>query len=203
MSTVPKALLTEHEYLRRERAAEFKSEFYRGETFAMAGASFGHTLICSNLVGRLQQLLRGRNCTVHQSDLRVKVQASGLYTYPDVVVVCGEPQFIDDVQDTLLNLKVLIEVLSESTEAYDRGVKGRMYREIPSLDEYVVVSQMEPFVETLLRQPEGAWLQRSAGSLEGELHLESLGVRIPLSEIYRQVEFPPPRLRPDFPPRAR
>jgi Uma2 family endonuclease len=201
MSAVPKPLLSEQDYLCRERAADFKSEFHRGEMFAMSGATRPHILIVGNLVAHLKQHLRDSDCEVYSNDMRVKVTATGLYTYPDVVVACGKPQFIDGEFDTLLNPKVLIEVLSESTEAYDRGDKARMYRQIPSLQEYVIVSQSQPLVESYLRQDGEKWLFRAAAAIESDLALDSLGIRIPLSEIYRQVQFPPVSLRQEYPRR--
>ena len=121
MSAVPKPFLTPQEYLARERQAETKSEYLRGEVFAMSGASRGHNLIATNVAGELRQRLRERDCEVYQGDMRVKVSPTGLYTYPDVTVVCGEPEFEDADVDTLLNPKVLVEVLSPSTADYDRG----------------------------------------------------------------------------------
>ena len=147
MPAMPKPLLTPEEYLARERRAETKSEYLRGEVFAMAGASRAHNLIASNAAGELRQQLRDRPCEVYPSDMRVKVSPSGLYTYPDVTVVCGEPQFEDAEVDTLLNPKVLVEVLSPSTADYDRGGKFTHYRRLPSLQEYVLISQDRPLVE--------------------------------------------------------
>ena len=168
----------------------------------MAGATFGHILITGNLVAQLKQLLRDRDCTVHPGDLRVRVSATGLYTYPEIVIACGQPQFVDDEFDTLLNPKVLIEVLSDSTEAYDRGAKAVMYRQLPSLQEYVLVAQNEPLVECQTRQTDGNWLLKSVSSLNDQLVLNSLSLRIPVSEVYRQVEFPPAHLRAPYPQRA-
>jgi Uma2 family endonuclease len=160
MSTVPKSLLTEAEYLARERKAEFRSEFYRGEMFAMAGASRAHILIAGSISANANLALRDRPCEVYQVDMRVKVRASGLYTYPDVVIVCGEPRFEDAAFDTLNNPTVLFEVLSESTEAYDRGAKATHYRKIPSLKEYVLVSQDEARCDRFVRQSDGSWILR-------------------------------------------
>lgn len=126
MSAIPKKLLTPQEYLARERLAEFKSEFYRGETLAMAGASFEHCLVKDNLARETGQQLKNGPCHVVTSDMRVLVKDSGLYTYPDIVIVCDKPEFEDDVFDTLLNPTALIEVLSDSTEKYDRGTKFKL-----------------------------------------------------------------------------
>ena len=137
MATQPKTHLTPEQYLEIERKAEFKSEYYQGEMFAMSGASYPHIGIVANAVASLHQQLRRGPCRPLSNDMRVRVTATGLYTYPDVVVVCGEPRFLDDTFDTLLNPTVIIEVLSESTEAYDRGQKFEQYRSLESLAEYV------------------------------------------------------------------
>jgi Uma2 family endonuclease len=189
MSAVPKHRLTPEEYLAQERGAQFKSEFYRGETFAMAGATRENNLITGNVLNESKNQLRDRPCEVYSSDMRVKIRRTGLYTYPDVAIVCAEPQFEDDELDTLLNPTVLCEVLSKSTEGYDRGVKAAQYRRIPSLKEYVVIAQDRPQVERYLRQPDGGWLLQEASELTESITLESVGVVLPLAEIYRQVTF--------------
>src|SRR5436190_17466052 len=141
MSAPAERLLTEDEYLKQERAASCKSEFYAGRMFAMAGGRRAHNLIASNVITSLNTQLAERPCEVYPSDMRVKVSETGLYTYPDVVVVCGEEQFQDEQEDTLLNPTLLVEVLSESTEAYDRGDKAAHYRSLESLQQYVLISQ--------------------------------------------------------------
>ena len=188
MSAVPK-LITLEQYLVQEREAAFKSEFLRGEVFAMAGCSPNHSLIAANFVGACWQLLRGKPCKVFNSDLRVKVSASGLYTYPDASVVCGELQFDDARKDTLINPTVLVEVLSESTEKYDRGAKSGHYRQITLLQEIVLISPDEPLVERLTRQANGGWLLMESRELSDEVHLESLGISFSLSDVYRGLAF--------------
>jgi len=190
MSAIPEPLLTPQEYLARERRAETKSEYLRGEVFAMSGASRAHNLICANTVIALGSQLRDRDCEVYQSDMRLKVSPTGLYTYPDVTVVCGEPEFEDAEVDTLLNPKVLVEVLSPSTADYDRGGKFTHYRRLPSLDEYVLISQDRPLVEHYVRQGEDEWLLTEQTSLQDTLVLPSIDCRLPLSEIYLKVRFP-------------
>jgi Uma2 family endonuclease len=190
MSTAEKILLTPQEYLARERRAETRSEFYRGETFAMAGASWEHTLIKDNLSAEMRSQLKEGPCRVLTSDMRVKVSATGLYTYPDLVVVCYEPQFDDDVPDTLLNPRVVVEVLSESTEKYDRGTKFAHYRQVPSLQEYVLVSQDRPLVERFVRQPDDSWLLTAFGDPAQPFSFGTIAVSVPLAEIYRAVKFP-------------
>ena len=191
MSTVSKRLLTPQEYLAIERKAEFKSEFLRGEMFAMAGATREHTLISGNVLTAFNVQLRGRDCEAYQSDMRVKVSPTGLYTYPDVSVVCGKPEFEDAQVDTLLNPKVVIEVLSESTEGYDRGKKFGHYRGLASLAEYVLIAQDSPHVEVHTRQPDGRWLMWETNDLTSIVRLQSIECSLKVSEIYARV-FPRP-----------
>lgn len=183
--------ITSIEYLARERKAEFKSEFLHGEMFAMAGGSPMRSLIAANFVGSAWQALKGKPCKVFNSDLRVKVSASGLYTYPDASIICGELKFDDIQQDTVINPTVLIEVLSDSTEKYDRGTKSQHYRSIESLQELVLISQNEAHVERYLRQNNG-WLLSDISELQACLELSSIGVSMTLGELYRGVTFPLP-----------
>jgi Uma2 family endonuclease len=148
-------VLTEDEYLAIERLAEFRSEFYNGEMFALAGASRRHNRIVTNLVIALGTQLRYRPCNVYSNDMRVRVANTGLFTYPDVVVTCGEEEFADDEQDTLLNPLVIFEVLSDSTEAYDRGKTFEHYQSIESLSTYVLVAQDAPRIERYVGQDDG------------------------------------------------
>ena len=196
MSTSPKTFLTPEEYLEIERKAEFKSEYYHGEMFAMAGASRPHNLLTANAAAQIHGQLRGRPCEMYSSDMRVCVAATGLYTYPDVVVACETPRFLEDaVPDTLVNPTVIIEVLSASTEAYDRGKKFDHYRALESLREYVLVSSDRVQIERYARQPGGQWLLTAVNRLEDSIDLESAGCTLSLSEVYERVEFPeaPPR----------
>jgi Uma2 family endonuclease len=188
VSTQPKTFLTEEQYLEIERAAEFKSEYYQGEMFAMAGAKEAHNLVVANLMRELGQQLRRGPCRLYPSDMRVRVGTSGLYTYPDVVVVCGEPRFLDDQRDTLLNPNLVVEVLSPSTEAYDRGRKFQRYQTVESLTEYLLVSSDRVQVELYTRQAEGRWLLTSADRSEDALDLQSVGCRLVLSDVYEKVD---------------
>src|SRR3989442_15220798 len=151
--------ISPQEYLRLERQAAYKSEYVHGQIFAMGGASRKHNLVGGNIFGELRQQLKGRLCEAYMSDMRVKVTATGLYTYPDVVVVCGEPKFEDENVDTLINPTLIAEVLSDSTEAYDRGAKFGHYRKVDSLTEYLLVAQKEPRIEQYVRQAAGPWLR--------------------------------------------
>lgn len=189
MSTALKRLSIA-EYLERERHAEFKSEYFDGEVFAKAGGSLNHSLIAANLIREIGLALKDRQCIVATSDLRVKVDATGLYTYPDATIVCGDLEFDDEKRDTVLNPTVLVEVLSESTEKYDRGRKSQHYRRIPSLKALVLVSQEDFHVEWHTRESD-SWLLNERTGLDQELDIQSLGIRISLAEIYRNVVITP------------
>lgn len=190
MSTVPKRLLSPEEYLARERVADLRSEYYRGEMFAMAGASWEHTLVKDNMAAEAHNQLKEGPCRVLTSDLRVKVSATGLYTYPDMVIVCDGPQFEDERFDTLLNPRVVVEVLSDSTEKYDRGAKFAHYRQVSSVQEYVLVAQDRPLVERYVRQSDGSWVLTAVNEITLTFAFASVPVQIALAEIYRGVEFP-------------
>jgi Uma2 family endonuclease len=190
MSRQTKAFVTPEEYLALERRAEHKSEYFDGEVFAMTGASRKHNLIALNIGGELRNQLKGRPCETYTSDMRVKVAAAGLYTYPDVVVICGDAQFEDEFVDTLLNLVLIAEVLSKSTARYDRGGKFSDYRSIPSFAEYLLVAQDEHRVEHYVRQADGRWLLTEYRSLEDVLQLDSINCSLPLKEVYDRVSLP-------------
>lgn len=174
----------------------FKSEFFGGEMFPMTGGTSWHSLISMHIGCELGNQLKGCGCVVFDSNLRVKVLATGLYTYPDVTVACGKQELVDDEQDTLTNPTVLFEVLSDSTEAYDRGVKFENYRRIPSLKEYLLVSQKAPYIEHFIRQEGDQWLLKETSGLDARLHLPSLKVTLALAEVFANVEFLPHALRP-------
>ncbi|MBI5799589.1 MAG: Uma2 family endonuclease [Verrucomicrobia bacterium] len=186
--------LTPTEYLAIERAAPTKSEFYDGEMFAMAGGTAVHSLIGSNATIEFGNKLRGKKCVPYNADLRIQVSATGLFTYPDLSVICGPLQFADS-DDTVTNPSVLVEVLSPSTEAYDRGQKFLQYRQIPTLREYLLVSQHEPLLELFVRQDTNLWSLREASGLDARLEIPSLEITVSLAEIYANVTFPPQPLR--------
>ncbi len=190
MTAVPKHKLTAAEYLEIERKAEFKSEFFDGEMFAMSGGTYRHSRLKTKLIAALDRRLAGKRCRPTDSDMRVRVSDTGLYTYPDASVVCGRPVF-DDVQtDVLLNPTVIFEVLSESTASYDRGKKFWHYRHIPSLNDYVLVSQDEPVIDHYSRQTGGGWLLQTVEGASGVLKLPSIECELPLVEIYADIEPP-------------
>ena len=155
----------------------------------MAGASREHNLIAANLGGEIRSQLKGRPCEIYINDMRVLVSRSGLYTYPDLIVVCGEPRFLDDKFDTLLNPTVIVEVLSPTTESYDRGKKFGHYRRLESLKEYVLVAQDEVFVERYSRQGD-IWELSDWTSMDETLSLASIDCHVPLREVYARIEFP-------------
>lgn len=198
MSTAPESRkLTAQEYLAIERASDIKHEFYRGEMTAMSGVRVPHVWIVANLMYRLANALDGTSCKPLASNLRVLVDPIGFYCYPDVLIVCGKPQILDNQFDTLLNPVVIIEVLSESTESYARGEKFRRYRSIESLRTYILVSQKSMDVEWYIRNPPGAdaaWSFDSASGPDGTLPITTLAVPVAISlrDIYDGVEFPPP-----------
>ncbi len=190
---------TAEEYLEMERLAPTKSEYYAGEIFAMAGASPRHVIIVANTVASLVTQLKGRPCFAFASDLRVKISTYGLYTYPDAGVVCGKGQYEDTQRDTVLNPRVIIEVLSDSTEKWDRGRKFAMYRTLESLTDYVLITQSIPLVEHYVRQPNGQWILSDCRGLDAAVTIASIDCTLPLADIYDKVEFDadpiPPMLR--------
>jgi Uma2 family endonuclease len=189
-SSSPKPRLTPEEYLAIEREAEFKSELVDGEMFALAGASEPHGLITTNLVAALVPRLRPRGCRVYANDLRLRVSPTGLYTYPDVMVLCETPRFADDRRDTVENPVLIAEVLSPSREAWDRGAKFRHYRGLASLKEYLLVAQDRVSVEQFVRQLDGRWLLTAAIRRDDVLQLPSVGCELPLAEVYEQLDTP-------------
>lgn len=190
MAIPTKARISPEEYLAMERRAETKSEYLDGEMFAMTGVTRRHSLVTTNLVRELSQKLIDRPCEVHANDLRVHIPATGLYTYPDVTAVCGEPHFEEAQEmDTLLNPILIIEILSPTTEAYDRGKKFEHYGTIESLAEYVLVSQVAPRVEQFVRQEGGHWLFTATSGLDSKVLFPSIGCEVALAEIYHKVPF--------------
>lgn len=188
MSRRAKTYVTPDEYLTVERRSEHRSEYFDGEIFAMTGASRRHNLISLNVGAELRSQLRGRGCEVYVSDMRVRISAANIYTYPDVVAACGEPEFEDAEVDTLVNPTLIVEVSSKSTVSYDREAKFDYYRTIPSLLEYVLVSQNTPHVTQYVKQPDGRWLLADIRGAEARVELSSVGCALTLAEIYERVE---------------
>lgn len=182
MSTLPRLDFTEEEYLAYDLAHEGKHEFVNGEIVAMSGASEDHGLVVGNLHGALHQQLRGRPCRAFIADLRVRIDETGLYAYPDIVVTCGEREFAPTKPDSLLNPTVIFEVLSPSTENHDRGTKVAHYRRRPSLRDIVLVHPIARYVEHYARVSDNEW--RIVTLTSGDLALPSIGAKLPLAEIF-------------------
>lgn len=191
MTSQPKTYPTPEEYLALERKAEYKNEYIDGEIIAMTGASRRHNLITVNLGREISQQLKRRAGETYLNDMRVRIPSKRMYTYPDVVVACDEPQFEDDYLDTLLNPTVIIEVLSKSTEPYDRFQKFAFYRTIKSLAEYILVAQHEYRVEQYAKQTDGRWLLSDHRSPEGLVELASIQRTLALREVYDRVSLTP------------
>ncbi len=192
MSTAPsKRQFTLAEYLALESDSLEKHEFYQGEIYAMAGASISHNEITANILARLHALLHGKGCRPYGSDQRIRIKKVNLYTYSDTAVICGPIERDDADRQAALNPRAIFEVLSKSTENYDRGQKWEFYQQIPSLREYVIVSQEESKVTRYFRDEGGPWRYLLTSGLENVLALESLGCKLPLAEIYENVTFGP------------
>lgn len=189
-SAAVQTYLTPEEYLAWERKSDTKHEYVLGEIIAMSGASRAHSLIVTNISGELYLQLKGRTCEVHTNDIRVRTSPDVSYFYPDILVVCGEPHFEDNVFDTLLNPTIVIEVLSRSTQAYDRGEKFKHYQQLTSLQEYILVSQDEVNVEQHRRMPEARWERIEFRSLEAFLSLTSIDCELAPRDIYNRVQLP-------------
>lgn len=197
---------SEEEYLAMERASDVKHEYLDGNIYAMAGEMPAHGRISVNLVGELYPQLKGTQCEVFTKDTKVRSgpdpkpswPPKGLFSYPDVVILCGEAKYHDHYRDVLLNPKIIIEVLSEGTAEYDFGEKFRRYREwLPTLSEYILVSSLEPMIEHYRRQPNNDWLLSTLTSLEAVLAIESVGCTVKLSDVYARVDFQEPQTEQD------
>ena len=188
MDNLARKTFTESEYLELERKADFKSEYYNGETFAMAGASLIHNKIVSNLIFLFNQFLKDKPCDVYPSDLRLQVEKSGLYTYPDITIVCGKTELLDNKFDTLKNPTILIEVLSDSTEKYDRGQKFSFYREIPSLKEYILVSSKTMKIEKFKRLEDGNYLYIESNEHQ-PFPIDSIDMNLNLEDVYNKIDW--------------
>jgi Uma2 family endonuclease len=187
MSYQPRRLLTAQGYLALERRAEFKSEFFAAETFAMAGASRRHNLIVANVIRLLGNQLLQRHCNVYPSDMRVKISKAEKYTYPNVVVACGEEVFEDEAHDTSLNPVVIVEVWSESTEAYDHGKKLEQYQALESLMAYILIAQEPSRIEQYSRQSDGTWTYRAVHEIDAMIRLPAIGCELALRDVYAMI----------------
>ncbi len=192
MAQPAKRFFTPEEYLAMEEVAETKHEYFNGEIFDMVGASRNHVRITGNIFRALGNALEAKPCEVYSSDMRLLVKPTGLYTYPDVTVVCGKPEFLKGRTATLLNPTLIVEVLSESTRDYDREQKFELYQALTSLKEYVLVEQDRPHLECFQRVARSRkWLVEMVDGLDQVVKLKSVACEIPLRRIYSKVEFEP------------
>jgi Uma2 family endonuclease len=189
MEQPAKKYYTPEEYLALEEKAEYKSEYYKGEIFAMAGGTINHNQITGNLYTELSQSLNDKDCRVFISDMRLWVDEKDLFTYPDIMVICDKPEFLENRNDTVENPLIIIEVLSESTKNYDRGEKFMFYRALPTLREYILVDQYKVHIEQFYIGSEGKWVLTEYNNADDILKLVNLDIQIPLVDIYRRVEF--------------
>jgi Uma2 family endonuclease len=205
MSAVPVVkYITEEEYLQREEQSPTKNEYYQGEIFpmnrgenpgelyGMAGAGLRHNRIVRNAMLDIGNHLEGKSCEVFPSDLRIQVEANTLFTYPDLSIVCDKLEMYNDREDTIRNPSVLIEVLSPSTEKYDRNAKFRLYQDLPSLKEYILISSMEVLVEKHTKQSNGHWLPTQYKNPKDQFRIESIGFVVTVESLYRKVNFNEP-----------
>ena len=183
-----KRLMTEAEYLTIERAAMEKSEFYKGEIVSMAGATRNHNRVRDNINGEVIYHLKHASCQSFSSDMRVYLPDTSLYAYPDIVIVCGEPELVPNEFDNLLNPCAIIEVLSDGTEGYDRGRKFHRYRAIPSLTEYILVDSQTISAEVWRKNEQGFWtLMEETDDITGSFTINSIGLTLPLSTVYART----------------
>jgi Uma2 family endonuclease len=194
-------LMTEDEYLAAERAAFERSEYLDGIAYAMAGESMAHGIISTNLVANIHNQLRQSPCQVFDKDIKVrsgpqpqKIRSTkGLYSYPDILAVCGKIETLDDKRDVITNPSLIIEILSPATERFDRGEKWMRYQQwLPSLQDYLLVSQSQPLIEHYARRADGQWIYQVASGIDSTLHLASINCTLRLADVYNRVEFPPP-----------
>lgn len=181
--------MTVEEYLAFEEQSEEKHEYYGGEVFAMAGAGFNHNVIAGNCIADIHLHLRGKNCIVTPGDLKIQIESMNLFTYPDISVICGTPQFFQNRKDSVTNPAVLIEVISPSTADYDHGKKFAFYRMIPSLKEYVLISATEILVEIYKKQSTFKWEFTEYRTLEESITIDAIGLTLQVADLYRNVDF--------------
>ncbi len=182
--------LSPDEYLRFERSAATRHEYFDGEIYEMAGESLAHSQVCINIAREISSILKGSKCQALSPNMKVRAETRGMFAYPDLSIVCGEPVFHDLQKDVLLNPKVIVEVLSPSTQRYDQTKKFFRYRkEIPSLTDYILIYQDAPFIEHHEKQADGRWVHNAFDGLDDTFRIPSINCDIPLSEIYDRVEF--------------
>ena len=181
---------TPEEYLTLERKAEFKSEYFDGGIFVMQGASDPHTIINNNVGGEFYLQLKGSSCVARSNDMKVRSPDKGMFVYPDLTIVCGAAQFHDGTKDVIINPKLIVEILSPSSEAFDRGKKFAKYKLLESFTDYILIAQDEPQIDYFVRQENGGWLQKSASGIDAEVPIAAVGCILRLADVYSNVEFP-------------
>jgi Uma2 family endonuclease len=184
-----KQIYTVEEYLALERETHEKHEFYKGELFAMAGGSPNHVIISGNIFAELSNRLSPKGCRAFNSEMKIYIQPFELYTYADACALCGTPNFLKETDAIIDNPSLIVEVLSDSTEDYDRSKKFLFYRALPSFNEYLLIRQDKPFVEYYAKLAEHKWLLTEVEGLSAKIHLKHLGITIPLAKIYANVVF--------------
>lgn len=184
-----KKYITPEEYLALEESSDFKSEFYKGEIFNMAGTTLNHNQIVSNLIMSIGPVLRKKTCRLFANEIRLWVESQELFTYPDLMIVCDKLEFYPNRNDTITNPLIIIEVLSESTENYDRGKKFLFYRSIPSFQEYILIDQSSHHIEQFHIAKDGKWSLTEYNDLNGAFKFAKIDFEMPLRDIYSQVEF--------------
>ncbi len=190
MSAAPAVtFITIEDYLAKEEAASEKHEYYKGEVFTMAGASINHNRIVRNALLEIGNYLNGKSCEVFPGDVRIYIEVNTLFTYPDLTIFCDEIERFENRTDTALNPTAIIEVLSKSTQEYDRGTKFNLYRQIPSLKEYLMISSTEVLVEKYTKQSDTEWLFTAYEKAEDFYMLESVGLTVEVKSLYRNVSF--------------
>ena len=187
---LPAPRLTPKQYLENEQTAEYKSEYYRGETFAMAGGSPRHARLGARLINSIMNRLDGHDCEAYTSDVMVLTDADGLYTYPEMTIVCGPLVTAPDAPDVAINPKVIVEILSKSTKAHDRGFKFQQYKQIETLEQYILVLQTEPLIESFFRDSTREWTgYGEAKGIRAKLTIKCFNIEVPLADIYRLTDF--------------
>jgi Uma2 family endonuclease len=189
MLNLRKTFISAEEYFAIEEAAGYKSEYYHGEMFAMSGASFHHNVIAMNVAGTLYSALRNSDCMVFGSDMKVELDKARHYAYPDISAVCGDVRFAAGRNDTIVNPVLIIEVLSESTHEYDRGLKFKAYQNIPSLKEYILIDQYSCRVEYFFKGESGRWNSEKFDKPEDTVKIYSVDAELSLKEIYHRIKF--------------
>lgn len=181
--------ISPEEYLEMERSAAEKHEYYRGEIFAMSGASLKHNKVFANVFGELAHRLKGKGCQPFGSDLRIHIPKNTLYTYPDITIICGSPDLLDDNFDTATNPTVIIELLSKSTRNYDMGEKFALYRDINSLNEYILIDTERIYAEKYIRHADKSWQLTDYKSIDNSFTIDTVQISLSLKDVYADVSF--------------